>query len=70
MEKIEITKRNRVEADSDFKSQGVIAFEIVDFKINYFGNIVETSHDTKIMADGSQFVIGGCGYIPEGYQVV
>ena len=70
MKKIEFTKRNMIEADQDFKNQGIMGFQIVDFRINYFGNIIETSHDTKIMADGSQYVIGGCGYIKEGYQVV
>ena len=69
MKKIEMVKRNRVEAAKEFKAQGIVAFEVVDFKINYYGSIVETSHDTKIMDDGSQFVIGGCGYIQEGYQV-
>ena len=48
---------------------GIVGFQLVEFVIDFFGNVIVTSHDTKIMQDGSQFVIGGCGYIPEGYKV-
>lgn len=46
-----------------------IAYQIVHFVIDYFGSIVETTHDTAIYADGRQVVIGGCGLIPEGYEL-
>ena len=49
---------------------GIIAFQMVEFKINYFGNEIICNHDTKIMEDGRQFVIGGDGFIPHGYEIV
>jgi hypothetical protein len=70
MKTITITKYNKVETkDKYFKKQGIVALQLVKFEINYFGNIIETTHDTKIMHDGKQFVIGGCGFIKEGYEV-
>ena len=70
MKKIFTNKMNVVEnTDPDMIAKGVVAFQIVEFVINFFGNEIVTSHDTKIMRDGSQVVIGGCGYIPEGYKL-
>ena len=63
-------KRNQVVAPAEFRAEGIESFQVVDFEISYFGNIIKTTHDTKILTDGRQFVIGGCGYIKEGYQVV
>ena len=63
-------KYNRVEnTDLEFKQKGIVAFQTVKFIVSFYGKEVETTHDTKIMEDGSQFVIGGCGYIKEGYQL-
>jgi len=64
-----MNKRNKVEAPEEFKAEGVIAFQVVEFVISYFGNEIVTEHDTKIMTDGSQYVIGGCGFIKDGYKV-
>ncbi len=69
MKKVTINKMSKVEAPKEFKVKGVVAFQVVNFEINYFGNIIETSHDTRILEDGRQFVIGGCGYIEDGYEV-
>jgi hypothetical protein len=27
------------------------------------------THDTKIMENGKQFVIDGCGFIPQGFEI-
>lgn len=66
---ITMNKLARVEAPADFKADGVVAFQLVEFTINFFGSITQSVLDTKIMADGSQFVIDGCGFIKEGYRV-
>lgn len=68
--KIETKKLSKVEAPSDFKALGIIAFQVVEFTIDFYGTKIVSTHDTKIMKDGSHFVIGGDGYIPDGYQVV
>lgn len=70
MKAIEITKFEKVETtDPRDLAEGVVAFQLVKFEINYFGSTVETTHDTKIMADGRQIVIGGCGFIEAGYEL-
>lgn len=70
MRSITTKKHQRVEnTDKQMIKKGIVAFQLVDFEINYFGTIIETTHDTKIMADGRQVVIGGCGFIKEGYEL-
>jgi hypothetical protein len=69
MKTVTANKMARVEAPEEFKAEGVVAFQMVNFEINFFGNIFEASHDTKIMENGQQFVIGGCGFIADGYEV-
>ena len=69
MKTIIANKRNMVKAPLEFKNKGIEFFQIVDFEINYFGKIIKTTHDTKILTNGKQLVIGGCGYIEEGYEV-
>jgi len=68
MKAINTTKYGKVEnTDLEFLAMGIVAFQLVKFEINFYGKLIETTHDTKIMKDGSQIVIGGCGYIKEGY---
>ena len=70
MKTITITKYNKVEnTDKQLLIEGIVAFQMVKFVINFFGSEVETIHDTKIMKDGRQIVIGGCGYIKDGYEL-
>jgi hypothetical protein len=70
MKAIETIKSTKVQnTNQEFLSQGVEAFQLVKFIINFYGTEIETIHDTKIMTDGRQIVIGGCGYIPEGYEL-
>jgi len=70
MKTITTTKYNKVEnTDKQLLIEGIVAFQMVKFVINFFGSEVETIHDTKIMKDGRQIVIGGCGYIKDGYEL-
>jgi hypothetical protein len=70
MKTITTQKYNKVEnTDKEFLSEGIVAFQVVKFTINFYGNEIETTHDTKIMQDGTQIVIGGCGYISAGFIV-
>ena len=69
MKTVTVNRMARVEAPEEFKAEGVVAFQIVKFEINFYGSIVETEHDTKIMEDGRQIVIDGCGFIPAGFEV-
>ena len=70
MKTITANKKAKVEAPEEFKAKGIIAFQVVEFVINYFGTEIITSHDTKILENGRQLVIGGCGFIQEGFEVL
>ena len=68
MKTITTKKYNKVtNTDAELLNQGIVAFQLVDFTINFYGKEIETTHDTKIMMNGEQIVIGGCGYIKEGF---
>lgn len=70
MKAITLIKGQQVNTtDTQDLQNGITAFQLVRFIINYFGTEIETVHDTKIMQDGRQIVIGGCGYIKEGYEL-
>ena len=70
MKTVTVNKLTKVEnKDAEMLAQGIVAFQMVEFVISYFGSKVISHHDTKIMADGRQIVIGGDGYIPDGYEV-
>ena len=68
MKKIEIKKLNKVQAPAG-EYIDIVAFQMVQFTINFFGHIESFVLDTKIMNDGTQMVIDGNGFIPDGYQV-
>jgi hypothetical protein len=70
MKTLEIIKLQRTDVPVEYqKEEGCVAFQLVNFKINFFGSITESTHDTKILKDGRQIVICGCGYIPNGYEL-
>ena len=67
---VEIKKMQKVDAPAEFLSKGIVAFQLVQITISYFGNVIEGTYDTKILQDGRQFVIDGDGFIPSGFEVV
>ena len=70
MQAITINKLEREEATNpEMIAKGIVAFQLVEFVINFYGGITKSVLDTKIMQDGRQIVIDGCGFIPEGYEV-
>lgn len=48
---------------------GIVAFQMVEISYPTYGGIRTEVFDTKIMADGSQVVIGGNGWVEEGTQI-
>ena len=66
---ITVVKGRKVKAPPEDLADGVEFYQMVDFEIDYFGRTMTVSHDTKIMTDGRQLVIGGDGFIPDGYEV-
>ena len=70
MKTIKITKLQRVETpDKNDLRIGIVAFQLVNVEINFYGKLITDTLDTKIMKDGRQIVIDGNGFIPEGYEL-
>ena len=68
MKNIQIKKLEKVEAPKcEYKN--ILAFQLVEFSINFYGHIENFILDTKIMKNGKQLVIDGNGFIPSGYQI-
>ena len=70
MKAITITRLQKVEtADKRDLRVGIIAFQLVNVEINFYGKIITDTLDTKIMKDGRQIVIDGNGYISAGTDI-
>lgn len=70
MKNLKITKYERVEnTDKEMLAKGIVAFQLVKFEIDFYGNVIESVQDTKIMADGRQLVIDGDGFIEKEFEV-
>lgn len=67
--KITFTKLARVEVPQKHQENGVIAFQLVEFVIVFFGAVTRSVLDTAITKDGRQYVIGGDGFIKHGYEI-
>ena len=64
------TKLQRVEnTDKETLGIGIIAFQLVKFEYTFYGSLQSDIIDTKIMADGSQIVIDGNGFIKAGTHI-
>ncbi|EJG7546023.1 TPA: hypothetical protein L7414_004277 [Escherichia coli] len=61
--KIQIIPQDQLEND------GIVAFQLVDYSFNFFGTVVTGRFDSKIMANGQQFVIDGDGFIASGSEI-
>ena len=51
MKKITINKMAQVAAPAEDQA---VAYQVIEFVINFFGNITTTTHDTAIYADDRQ----------------
>ena len=70
MKAITITRLQKVEtADKRDLKIGIVAFQLVNVEINFYGKIITDTLDTKIMKDGRQIVIDGNGYISAGTEI-
>lgn len=48
---------------------GIVAFQMVEYVIDFFGTKISNTLDTKIMEDGRQIIIDGDGFIKAGTEV-
>jgi hypothetical protein len=67
MKTITTNKMSQVAAPAN--NEGIIAYQLVEFVINFYGSETVDVLDTKIMADGRQIVIEGNGLIKAGYEI-
>jgi len=68
MKQISVKKLTKVEPPKG-EYESIVAFQLVEFTINFFGHIESFILDTKILNDGRQLVIDGNGFIGQDYQV-
>ncbi|QPI18500.1 hypothetical protein [Providencia phage PSTCR7] len=47
-----------------------VAFQLVEYVINFFGTEVRNTLDTRITKDGRQFFIDGDGFIDAGSELI
>lgn len=47
-----------------------VAFQLVEYVINYFGATVTNTLDTRITKDGKQYFIDGDGFIKAGSELI
>lgn len=70
MRNLEIKKFAKVETlDSRDLKAGITAFQLIEYTLNFYGNEITNTLDTKIMEDGRQIVIDGDGFIKAGEEI-
>lgn len=70
MRNLQITKLAKVaNTDAETLNMGIVAFQLINITLNYYGKIITDTLDTKIMDDGRQITINGNGYLPEGTEI-
>lgn len=70
MKTIEIKKHQMVNIPREYQFDNIVAVQLVEFKINFFGHIETFILDTRIDKSGKQTVIDGNGWIESGYQII
>lgn len=68
MKKLNINRLEKVEAPLG-EYENISHFQMVEFKINFFGQEDIFVLDTKIDKEGRQFVIDGNGWISDGFEI-
>ncbi|MEY8458576.1 hypothetical protein [Lactococcus ileimucosae] len=58
-----VSEENRVEF------YPIVAFQMIEMTINYYGCVRTFKFDTKIMDDGRQFIIDGNGFVDDGTEI-
>jgi hypothetical protein len=51
------------------KEEGCIAFQLIELSYSFYGQKMTETFDTKILEDGSQFIISGNGFIKDGFRI-
>ena len=67
--KIKRLKLEPVIQKERFKDEGIVAFQMVEFTIDFYGLKDVFIEDTKILEDGRQIVIDGNGFVEGGTDI-
>lgn len=67
---IQTKKLQIVEVPAQFqKEEGCVAFQKVELTYLFYGKLMTETFDTKILKNGSQFVINGNGFVKDGLKI-
>lgn len=67
---IQTKKLQIVEVPPQFqKEEGCVAFQKVELTYLFYGKLMTETFDTKILKNGSQFVINGNGFVKDGLKI-
>ncbi len=66
MKNLKIKKLEKVKAPTGDEN---LFYQLVEFTINFYGQTLTSTLDTKITKEGKQIVIDGDGFIEAGYIV-
>ena len=70
MKNLEIKKFAKVETlDTRDLKDGIKAFQLIKYTLNFYGNEITNTLDTKIMEDGRQIIIDGDGFLKAGEEI-
>ena len=66
MKQIQVTRLAKCAIDY---MPNATALQMVEITVDFFGLKQTNRYDTKIMADGKQYVINGDGWIKDGFEI-
>ena len=67
---MQIKKLQIVEVPAQYqKEEGCVAFQMIEMTYSFYGKEIVDYLDTKILANGTQRVINGNGFIKDGYAI-
>ncbi len=65
-----ITKLHLTEVPAQYqKEEGCVAFQKIQIEYSFYGCKRSEIFDTKILSDGSQYIIDGSGFFKDGYKI-
>ena len=67
---VKIEKLQKTDVPTEFqKEEGCVSFQKVRIQYEFYGKEMVEIFDTKILPNGSQFIIDGNGFIKSGMQI-
>ena len=67
---IKFNKKELVNLPKEEQTNDLVAVQLVEYTIDYYGTKVTNTLDTRIDKDGRQFFVDGDGFIDAGTELV